>query len=301
MYKTFKIPKRSGGYRIIESPDDEIKKQQNLLLEKLYKNAKVSPFCHGGVPNRSIATNARMHVNKSIVGSIDIENFFTSIKKKEFDLQATHVPNDIREEIINLCFYKDHLPQGAPTSPYVANIFLYDYDWQCAWFCAQRGLEYSRYFDDITISSPDMQCSTKQIYVLLTQVIGCKMLNPYKLVINQKKTRIVTKKQNQKVCGVTVNEKLNVNRRYRNWLRSAMHHEKDFGFSDSTKGKISFVESIRNAKIPKKYTSNIVYLTEYLETRLVLAQISKNATHTSITEIEDKLSYLRNHIPIENF
>jgi len=246
MYRTFRIPKRSGGFRTIEAPNAELKLKQTELLNKLYKKIPVSPFCYGGVKNRNIVTNAMHHVKQTAVGSVDISNCFPSVTKQSFikacnqDKIFENEP-DLFKQVLDLCFYNDHLPQGAPTSPYLLNIFLRKFDWHMGSYCTKRKFTYTRYFDDITISynKENTGYSSKFLYTVLTKIVPY-YLERYHLHINPKKTRIIHRGRRQTVCGIVVNEKVNLNRRWRKNLRAEIFQSKNKK-SNVTKGKEAYL------------------------------------------------------------
>ena len=260
-YTIYKIPKRNGGYRIIEAPNPELKKKQEEILLELYKQVPVSPFCHGGVPFRSIVTNAFSHVKQDIVASVDIVDFFPSIFKLFVTSKLKKLTNNTQliEDVDRYCFLNGRLPQGAPTSPYLANIALIDFDWQLASFCCNQGIQYTRYFDDITISGP--RHLHKLIAVIIRKVIPYML--DYKFNFKTHKTKIISGGR-KLVCGVVVNEKLNVPRAYRRKLRAEIHQK---GLTNSvTIGKYNYVEMVRNTDISKLKTTCQIYF-EWLKNR----------------------------------
>ena len=125
-YTHHKIKKRKGSYRYIYAPNKELKEFQIELLKQFYQ---VQPHftCHGFVPNKSIVTNATPHVKKDYVLSLDIKNFFPKTTTPKVEKILTRwFPN--QKENLPFLIYKNHLPQGAPTSPYLANFALFDFD-----------------------------------------------------------------------------------------------------------------------------------------------------------------------------
>ncbi len=277
-YNVYQIPKKKGGFRTIESPNEELKSKQEEILLKLYQIFPVSPFAHGGIPNRNIVTNAINHVKKDIVASIDIKDFFPSIEhyrfRKEIQtlIQRSLEKQNLRDEITAYCFYKDHLPQGAPTSPYLANIYLSRFDWLMAWFIAKNlpNGDYSRYFDDITISCNFFQRNGKvtdemkkytfsYVATLLKKMITYELKEFYYLDVNEKKTKIISRKSRQYVCGIVVNDKVNVPRRYRKNLRAAIYQH---GFTNENIGKLAYVNQ---TKMDIKLKTTREFLQQYVK------------------------------------
>ncbi|MHB1696527.1 MAG: reverse transcriptase family protein [bacterium] len=216
MYKVFEIPKKTGGVRHIEAPDPFTKKRQRDYLEYLCKAYPVSPYTHGFTPDKSIVTNAKPHINKKWVYSVDIKDFFPSItaemvKSLGFKLKW------------GLCFYdfKDgkgkRLPQGAPTSPYIANLYLRKFDYKTAKKLKEFGIEYTRYADDVTFSGNDFNGMEKALSFVI------RLLNRYGLEINYRKVKKMPFWKRQYVCGLTVNKKVSLTKEAKSKVRAEKH------------------------------------------------------------------------------
>ena len=93
-------------------------------------------------------------VNQELICGIDIKDYFPSIiNKRVWGFFKSIGYNEIMaKNFTNLTTYRGQLPQGAPTSPMIANLISWRMDKRLANFCERRGLKYSRYADDITIS-----------------------------------------------------------------------------------------------------------------------------------------------------
>ncbi|MHB8281310.1 MAG: reverse transcriptase family protein [bacterium] len=214
MYKVFEITKKNGGIRKIEAPDNFTKKRQEDYLQYLYKSYPSSPYAHGFTPERSIVSNAKPHVNKKFVYSIDIQDFFPSITlekfKKSFDKKIK----------FSLCFYdfKDgkgkRLPQGAPTSPYLANLYLKKFDYKTAKKLKELNIDYTRYADDITFSGDNFDNLEKALSFIV------KLLNRYQLNINYKKVKKMPFWNRQYVCGLVVNQKISLTKKMKSKVRT---------------------------------------------------------------------------------
>lgn len=271
-YTIFRIPKRKGGERIIEAPDAVLKAKQQDLIPILQKTFKVSPFAHAFQPYKNIVTMAMPHVGKKWVGCIDVEDFFPSIQYNQFmnisackdnklqknnNFRLYHEGNEqLKKEfcanhnIINTCFndFEDtkllRLPQGAPTSPLLSNIFMCNIDWKMAWKCFTHQCDYSRYADDLVVSGDSKKDVIKSL------LYAEKLLNKIGLKVNQKKTKIMHRTKRQLVCGIVVNEKLNIPRKYRKNLRAEIHQQNLKGeeLRNDTKGKIAFRDMVLNNK-----------------------------------------------------
>ena len=133
LYKTFKIPKKHG-FRKINAPSyplKEILQVLNYIFQSSYENHRNS---YAYIPKRNIVGNAKNHVNRNYIYSIDLENFFPSItlnriKSALFPIESIkEQEEDLATIIAELCTYKEELPQGAPTSPTLSNLVCKEMD-----------------------------------------------------------------------------------------------------------------------------------------------------------------------------
>lgn len=225
-YKHGVIAKRSGGKRLIQMPNEQTKRLQRTLLDKLIARYKVHPSCRGFSRGSSVVTNAAAHIGRSTIIKLDITDFFpnTSVARiREFflktgwDVAAANV-------LTKIVGFDEGLPQGAPTSPGVSNIVNRFMDLRLNALAQSRGMTYTRYADDLTFSCATY--SRQNIHKLLrtTGVI----LKGFGYSLNTKKKRIIRNHRRQTVTGIVVNERLNLARPTRRWLR-AVHHRLESG------------------------------------------------------------------------
>ena len=78
-YKTYKIKKRTSGYRTIDHPARELKLLQRWLVENLFSSFPVHDAVHSYRIGRSILSNAILHRNNNYLLRADFANFFPSI------------------------------------------------------------------------------------------------------------------------------------------------------------------------------------------------------------------------------
>jgi retron-type reverse transcriptase len=163
MYHTFQIPKRSGGFREICAPNDEIKTIQEEILKIFTKNLKFLPHnaAHGFTKKRNCKTALEVH---KAHGSrwflkLDIKDFFPSTTNEIIANAMNKVypfcllNDDKKNTLIRVCTLNGATPQGAPTSPMITNMVMVPKDVQITKYCKEHGLVYTRYADDILISS----------------------------------------------------------------------------------------------------------------------------------------------------
>lgn len=209
------------------------KKDAHLKIKMNSFPHKQPTLSHGFMKDRSIITNAMMHIGKVNVLNIDLEDFFGSfnfgrvrgffIKNNEFKLNE-----NIATIIAQIACYENKLPQGSPCSPVITNLITHSLDINLSSLARKYKCTYTRYADDITFSSrlsifpPEIMREDKGKY------------NPSKKLrseirrsgfsINNNKTRVQYKHSRQEVTGLTVNKKPNVKKEYLKDIRTKCHH-----------------------------------------------------------------------------
>ncbi|MDR3616772.1 MAG: reverse transcriptase family protein [Candidatus Obscuribacterales bacterium] len=225
-YEHFERPKKKGGVRKISASTGRLKRIQRQILDGLLATVVMPPYVHGCVKGRSVATNAAVHVGHDVVINIDLKDFFGTVNSARIqDIFQKYFGMEEASAVIfaNLCTYQNHLPQGAPTSPTLANLAALELD--------ERILEmlkgvynYTRYVDDITISgAKDLVSLLPQIY---QAVEGCGF------VCNLDKTRILRQSMRQSVTGIVVNKKLNPSKRFIRKVRQNLYYCIRFGLNE---------------------------------------------------------------------
>ena len=228
-YKTFHIRKKSGGMRDINAPCYQLRIIL-YILNKVFKAVYTpSKAAMGFTEERSVVTNASLHTGHHYVFNIDLENFFPSIPQarvwKRLQLPPFNFPVEIANVVAGLCCHKNEdgtksvLPQGAATSPILTNAVCDNLDRRMLGVARHFGLHYSRYADDMTFSSmhnvyQDGSDFRKEILRIITE---------QGFTLNEKKTRLQRTGERQEVTGLTVNERVNVARKYVRDLRCILH------------------------------------------------------------------------------
>ncbi|AXK81423.1 RNA-directed DNA polymerase [Pseudolabrys taiwanensis] len=218
-YRAFPVAKKGGGTRLIESPRVFLKVIQWFLNDFVLHRLPVHDAVHSFRFGRSIATNAECHKRSMFVGNVDIENFFGTITEGAIISLLTRnnfAPLEAMA-IAKLCPNWGALPQGAPTSPIISNALLYDVDKKMSAVCEARGLAYTRYADDISISGPRRRDIADAIRIFEAAI------SDFGLKINQEKTRIAHRSGQQRVTGVVVNEFAQPSRAFRKLVRAKFH------------------------------------------------------------------------------
>ena len=154
-YHTVKIPKKNGGERQLAVPDEILKRIQRSIYRNLLAYMPVSHYATAYRCGSGAVRNAARHTGQREVLRLDIRHFFdsvryTAVKETVFPPEVFSEP--LRILLTMLCYYRDGLPQGAPTSPAIVNILLRDFDEGLGAWCRERGVTYSRYCDDLVFS-----------------------------------------------------------------------------------------------------------------------------------------------------
>lgn len=158
-YKNFLINKKSGGSRIISEPRAKLKFLQYKLLDFLNEvSGGMKPCVHGFTKDRSIVTNASRHCSPKtrFILNLDLENFFPSITffriRGLFQAKPFNFSFGNSTFLAHLCCHNGVLPQGAPTSPILANLICRSLDKELMSLAYRNRATYTRYCDDITFS-----------------------------------------------------------------------------------------------------------------------------------------------------
>ena len=226
-YRKAKLPKKSGGYRNLSVPDEVLKSIQKRIAEVLMIHMPVSRYAKAYRFGSSTLRNAKHHVGKQVVLKLDILHFFDSIrystvKDKVFPEEIYAEP--LRILLTMLCYHKDVLPQGAPSSPAITNIILYEFDELIGQWCRGRDIAYTRYCDDMTFSGDFEPAEVIRFVRVELKKMG--------FLLNEQKTRIQRPGQQQSVTGIVVNEKLSIPTDYRRKLRQELYYCRKFGIQE---------------------------------------------------------------------
>jgi retron-type reverse transcriptase len=184
---------------------------------------KQPSLSHGFVRERSIFTNAMMHLGKKNVLNIDLENFFDSfnfgrvrgffIKNRNFKLDPK-----IATVIAQIACYDNKLPQGSPCSPVITNLITHSLDIRLAALAKKYKCTYTRYADDITFSTRKSVFPKEIMNELDGEYLSGKELTweieHAGFSINENKTRIQYKNSRQDVTGLIVNKRPNTKKEY---------------------------------------------------------------------------------------
>jgi RNA-directed DNA polymerase len=231
-YRSFQISKKNGKKREIKEPLPSLKEIQQWILNFILYKVTVSKFAKAYIPNRKITDNVRFHKNQEQVICLDIKNFFPSIKATSIQNIFLNIgySSRVAKILTNLSCLNGSLPQGAPTSPQLSNIYLYKFDKAISKYCIETKIRYTRYADDLAFSG---KIEEEKLMTLVNQ-----QLKELGLSLNDNKTKIMTQNMRQVVTGIVVNEKAQVPKEKRKELRQAIFYIEKYGL-DSHLEKIN--------------------------------------------------------------
>jgi len=244
-YRKKEIP-QGDKQRILTIPSSRLRQIQRKIYTTLNSMVQFPYYVQGGVRGRSIISNANMHCKKKYVYTLDISNFFPSIHVTRISRALANRFPDFSEDLIQLLTrltsYKYELPQGAPTSPFIANIVVKRFDSRIDSLCKKKRIIYTRYFDDIALSGDDAvekMCLSGDIK---------KIIENEGYYCNDNKECFMPSTDIQHVTGLVVNDGLNITREFiesveKDIIIDNIYIEKE---RQSLHGKIAFIKSINN-------------------------------------------------------
>lgn len=251
-YRHKQITKKNGNKRKLSIPPSAVKttqKKLSNLLNQIYIPPK--PI-HGFVKatdefSRGIYTNAHIHIKKNVVINIDIADFFDTINfgrvRGLFLANPFNLDENLATKFAQLIIYNNKLPQGAPTSPIISNLICRRMDHELISFAKKNSLRYTRYADDMTVSS-NKKLNNEKIIASIEEIILSNGFN-----VNSDKTRIQLSNHSQIVTGLKVNTKVNVSRKYIRQIRSMLYSWQNHGLEKAAKEHFD-----SHCKQPRKFT-----------------------------------------------
>lgn len=229
--------KRSGSARLVESPKPRLKTIQRRVLHEIVDRIPPHDAAHGFRAGRSIGTFAAPHVGQAVVIKIDLRDFFPTISAARVAavFRTTGYPEPVARLLTGLCtnsvpaevwddpaspsrgpdgwrlrrlYERPHLPQGAPTSPALANLCAFRLDGRLAGLAAAAGAHYTRYADDLAFSGGTVLARSAERF---SAHVGAIALEEG-FAVQTRKTRVMRASVRQRVAGVVVNARPNVAR-----------------------------------------------------------------------------------------
>jgi RNA-directed DNA polymerase len=230
-YRKILLPRPGRTPRRIDAPDEELKAFQRRLLKRLIARLPASRRAHGFVPGRSAVSGAREHAGRELVVTFDLRDFFPSVKAAAVEAVALEfgLAGDDAADFVRLTTLRGRLPQGAPTSPALANLAFRRCDGRLGGLADSLGLAYTRYADDLAFSGgPEAGRIAASVRKILAE-------DGFRLAAE--KTRVMRRSERQEVCGLVVNAGVRLPREARRRLRAILHDVERGGLPAAARGR----------------------------------------------------------------
>ncbi len=202
------LPKRKGGHRKVYLTSNlEYELVSDSIRDEICKNYSCPSSVFWYIKGKSIVDNARVHLNSKIIINLDIKDFFESITTKCIKdcLICYGVNKDIAMLLANFMTIDDGLITGSSFAPSISNLIFLPIDKEIESFCNMHNkkIRYSRYADDLTFSCID-KLEHQEVHEIISNIKDT--LQKYNFIINDKKTKVYTKRYAQYVTWLTVND-----------------------------------------------------------------------------------------------
>ena len=272
-YRYRSAPRAAGPPRVIEAPKARLKEIQRWVLREILGHVPVHRDAHGFTRGRSVISHAGAHVGQAVLLTLDLRDFFASISAARVygtfrtigyappiahvltGLCTNVVPQTVWEIVSSTAatdarrngsrfwlgrqLATPHLPQGAPTSPALANLAAFGLDRRLSGLARSLELSYSRYADDLTFSgSARLRRGRRGIEGLVADIARAEGF-----AINADKTALRTRGSRQTVCGIVVNDHPNVPRVEYDQLRALLHNAARDGPAAHNRGAVPDFEA----------------------------------------------------------
>lgn len=232
--------------RLLEAPTPLLRHVLRRLLEEVLVWVPAHPAAHGFVRGRSVLSHARLHVGADLVVGLDLRHFFSAVTAARVaglwallgypegvvalltGLTTHRTPVHVltampaggdssNRHLLRARLRAPHLPQGAASSPALANLACFALDRRLSGYAGALGTTYSRYADDLTFSGPGGLAAHRLVRAVTA------VAREEGFAVNPAKTRVQRSTTRQQVTGVVVNTRLNVPRPAEDRLRAVLH------------------------------------------------------------------------------
>jgi RNA-directed DNA polymerase len=274
------LAKQYGNIRLIEAPKPRLKELQRQILIRILEKIPPHPSVHGFLKGRSVKTFVAPHVGQRIILRMDLRDFFPSFPAARIQalFRTMGYPEPVAELLEGICtnavpryawnspgfdvnpaqwnearvlYTKPHLPQGAPTSPALANLCTYRVDCRLTGLAKSVGAEYTRYADDLAFSGSE--AFERRIERFSTHVAAILIEEGF--TVYYRKTRVMRQGVRQHLAGLVANQHMNIMRPDFDRLKATLTNCARLGpqsqnrdahphFRSHLEGRVGFVEMI---------------------------------------------------------
>lgn len=272
---------------MIEAPKARLKEIQRWILREVLDHVPAHDAAHGFAAGRSAVTHAELHTGQVTVLRLDLKDFFASVpagriyriwRTVGYSPSVAHVLTGLTTNTVPAAAWEriagatppdavqarfrlgrqlatPHLPQGAPTSPALANLAALGLDRRLAGLARASGLRYSRYADDLTFSGPARLLRRRA----QLEPVAAAIAHEEGFTVNHRKTATQSAGGRQTVCGIVVNVRTNLRRSDYDKLKATLYNAAAHGpdaqnragvgnFRAHLLGRIAWVESLNPAR-----------------------------------------------------
>ncbi len=271
-YRQIFIPKRAGPPRLIEEPKPRLKAIQRKILAEILDRVPTHPAAHGFVRERSCVTAAAAHAGEATVLTVDLKNFFlkTRVSRVHALFHTLGYPEQTARALTGLVttaaplavfrrlpdrdrhswetqktFSARHLPQGAPTSPALANLAAFALDTRIAGLARRFGVTYTRYADDLAFSGGSGLQARADVFLASVSEIA----TDEGYALNPMKTHLMTRATRQQVTGLVVNDRVNIDRVSYDRLKAILTNCVRHGSADQNRESVHDFRAHLNGRI----------------------------------------------------
>jgi hypothetical protein len=217
-YRSFEIPKRRGGFRKVSAPYPLLGAIQKSLHKVLLPLTEVSPEAFAYITGRNAIQHAQRHLGHAELLTLDIKDFFPSIKRQRVHqvLLDAGADADFAHIASLLVTLQGALPQGAATSPLLSNLVFVKSDHRLRSLAASLGLVYTRYADDLAFSGSHIPRNLPKTISQILREGGFEL--------DDRKTTLKLSSARKIITGVSISSgKLKAPRSFVRMLRSEIH------------------------------------------------------------------------------
>ncbi|MBI4546863.1 MAG: RNA-directed DNA polymerase [Ignavibacteriae bacterium] len=249
-YRTYRIPKRSSGWRKISSPSKEIKAIQAWILRNILDKLSPSAYATGYILRKRLVDNVNPHASNRFFLSVDIRDFFPMIGswriRRLFEVLGYSEMAAVT--LTRLCTYFGGLPQGGVTSPALSNLVCLKVDRRLGGLASHRNMVFTRYADDITFSTNNRNALCR-VLTLVFEIIRNEGFEP-----NLEKVRLLGPRTQCRITGLVKNSseaRFGIGKKKKIRMRAVMHnllvkgrHDSTYPDGASIEGWLSFLKGV---------------------------------------------------------
>lgn len=257
-YKVFHIEKRKKGeFREIAQPTKKLKEIQRWIVSNIINTLPIHKAATAYKNNSSLIENVNPHIGNTHILKLDFLDFFNNIKGEDFAYLLKKNGFSYIDTLIlsrYLLWRKDRssetlcLSVGAPSSPYLSNAIMYEFDSSVNDFCSSKNICYTRYADDVTLSASDKNLLLEAENFLKNYISKNKHPN---LKLNHDKRVLISENGCKKITGLVIRDNIDIttSKAFRKKIRAGLYNlenSNEITPSDVRKllGQIAFLKSI---------------------------------------------------------